>query len=1378
MKSALPAALLFFFSAVAFAITPSVLRCENRAEPLGVEAPAPRLSWQLQAAPGQTNKSQSAYRILVASSEANLAADTGDLWDSGKVATSQSRNIRYAGPALASAQKVHWKVRTWDEADQPTAWSTPESWTMGLMAPGDWQGASWMGAADTSTSQGYAVESATADAVKWVQVDLGESMSLDTVRIRPQYHNDPGAGGWVAGYGFPLRFKVEVSGVADFSTSTVIADHTAADFANPGNNALSLGASATNARYVRFTATKLWQRGAGLNYVFTLAEIEAVSGDSNIAVGKPVSANDSYEGSGWSKDHLTDGKYQKALPTTLLENPAAAILLRTEFTIAKPVKRALATIGTVGYSELTLNGTKAGDAQLSPEYTDYRKRVPYVMHDVTSAVAQGTNALGLSLAHGFASTHGGGYLGWYGKAAPPRVLFRLLVEFNDGTSQTVVSDGTWKWNIGENTFNDLWVGEKIDKRLAKNGWNLSGYDDDAWFTANILQSPVGTLFARTVAPVKVLETASPTSIDGNLFHFDHLATGWLRLKTSGTAGQTVSVLQRGDFSSAFGQTAYPEGPQVGMQCTLSGNGEETFEPKWCFHTISKTVRVEGLTQPATPDTLTRVSVGIDLPRAGNFECSNAFLNEQYQSLLRTQRNYNFDYPMDPSREKTGWSQDVMGMIHTTVYDFDAEEFYWNWWKSMRDTQQANGYLDPVMPQIDIAVPGYNGPWWAGMIVYTPWYLYTYYGDQKYLEEAYPAMKLFMDHLATRADADKVISWGLGDWIEVGSTSNPTRTAVSITSTCAYYLYATILQRSATLLGNTSEATTYAALATEIKDGFNRRFLNASTGQVGAVADTQTAQILPLYLGMIPEDKKQLVLDRLVANIGERDEHVSTGFVGTIHLLLGLPDFGQAELTHRMVMQQDYPGWNTLVQNGVQMETWNGGQVQMPSLGGPIGAYLYQILGGIRPAEPGFKKVLIKPAMVGDLTFVNTHHDGPYGRITSNWRKENGQFILNAVIPPNSTGTVVLPNGTSHEVGSGSYQWTIALPIPPRTSQILLEDDFDSVSESATGFNATLAADQQGTLAPTTYRVTTAGQDWQAQHGNNAAMLLVGDAGYGATAALNQEFSTPTNEFDLPISIQLDARVTDTTVPDCWSSICIGSARNITANDHRARFGFLSVLDGSLQVWIDGVKQLPESSHAGNSFRIVLSNTSGNGSAFNGNGSKATLYDGPTLVGAHTLPQLGAGDGYLSFSANPYQGSWNITRIDNLRIELVSDYDAWSSSLGLTEGPAGDDDQDGHSNLDEYAFGLDPKSGASIQPFSNFPAPSTGTFSYTRRKRTLSGMDFTIWTSTNLSDWTEDRGAVQNTEAITGTERETVEVTLSPASRTESRLFLRISAQSS
>ena len=145
--------------------------------------------------------------------------------------------------------------------------------------------------------------------------------------------------------------------------------------------------------------------------------------------------------------------------------------------------------------------------------------------------------------------------------------------------------------------------------------------------------------------------------------------------------------------------------------------------------------------------------------------------------------------------------------------------------------------------------------------------------------------------------------------------------------------------------------------------------------------------------------------------------------------MGLPELGQAELTHKIVMQQDLPGWNTLVKDGVQMETWAGGQVQMPSLGGPIGAYMYQVLGGIRPGTPGFKKIIIKPAIVGDLAWVKCSHESPYGRIVSNWKRAGNKLTLDVTIPANTIATVHVPGKSegSHEVGPGSYQFKSTLP---------------------------------------------------------------------------------------------------------------------------------------------------------------------------------------------------------------------------------------------------------------------------------------------------------------------------------------------------------------
>ena len=222
---------------------------------------------------------------------------------------------------------------------------------------------------------------------------------------------------------------------------------------------------------------------------------------------------------------------------------------------------------------------------------------------------------------------------------------------------------------------------------------------------------------------------------------------------------------------------------------------------------------------------------------------------------------------------------------------------------------------------------------------------------------------------------------------------------------------------------------------------------------------------------------------------------------------------------------------------------------------------------------------------------------------------------------------------------------------PLGGDVLLSDHFNSVSNGASVFNSTLSADQQGLLAPIAYTVTTAGQDWQAQHGNGAAMLLVGDAGYGSRASLNQDFSTIANDLNLPLSFQFDAWVTDTANTACWASITLGSGQNLIVNSAGAKFGILPAPDGSMQVWVNGAAQA--ASHTGNTYRIVLSNTAGTGSAFNGNGSKAALYNGATLVGTYTLPQLALGDGYLSFGANPYNGSWNLAHFDNLSVAMVS-----------------------------------------------------------------------------------------------------------------------------
>jgi autotransporter-associated beta strand protein len=260
-----------------------------------------------------------------------------------------------------------------------------------------------------------------------------------------------------------------------------------------------------------------------------------------------------------------------------------------------------------------------------------------------------------------------------------------------------------------------------------------------------------------------------------------------------------------------------------------------------------------------------------------------------------------------------------------------------------------------------------------------------------------------------------------------------------------------------------------------------------------------------------------------------------------------------------------------------------------------------------------------------------------------------------------------------------------VPLLGGIGTVLLSDHFNSESYSVGEFNNTLASDQQGFLATISYNVTSGGQGWQAQHGNGGTMLLVGDVGFGSNASLNEDFSIAANGLDQPISIQFDATVSDTSNGECWSSFAIGSGQNLIASGGGAKFGILPKLNGSMEVWVNGSLQ-PLANRSGNNYRIILSDTEGDGSAFNGNGSKATLYNGATLVGTYTLPQLAPGDGYLSFGANPFNGSFNITRIDNLSISRVITSYNWQGDAGTGFTTPANWVEDVWEQWDDYDFG--------------------------------------------------------------------------------------------
>ena len=702
--------------------------------------------------------------------------------------------------------------------------------------------------------------------------------------------------------------------------------------------------------------------------------------------------------------------------TTAVSN-APAVWLRKEFDAPKRVRRATVSVSGLGLYELYVNGQRIGDRQLDPAFTDYQKRVFYLTHDVTAALQSGRNALGVVLGNGWFNLVIPHALRYYAAdyIAPPQLRLDLDIEFMDGTHAFIGSDESWKFTTdGPIRFNSILAGETYDARQEMSGWADAGFNESSWKLAKSAPAPEGRLVSEQLRPVRKVKQLAAISVkkQGDTWRFDLgvETVGWAKLRARGKHGQEITIYLPGSDSHTLGR--YQTSKYI-----FKGDGFETFEPRFCYAGY-RYVDVTGLDyEPAVADCAGQV-VCTDFEPAGGFACSDERLNKLQEILLRTVQNYVVHIPNDPTREKAGWTQDIESGFYETVYNFNSAAMYVKWQRDFLDIIHANGYMPPVAPgRFD--GPTINGPWWGGCVVYAPWWLYEFYGDREILAESYPAMKAQFGYLSSIA-TNGIVRWGLGDWMEVGSV-RPKRTPVPLTSTCAYYWFACILRDTATLLGKPDEAERFSTAAAEICAAYNRQFFNPETGDYAS--GSQTCQLVSLFFGLVPEEKRDLVLRRLAERVAKDDHHLATGFVGTPLLLQGLTDLGLPELAWSIAMQTNQPSFIDAILNRgntVMKEDWNGGLVQMPSLQGPIGTWFYHSLAGIRrdPSAPGFKRIIIKPETANDLTWVKAHHETLHGRIVSEWRRDGSQLTLNVTIPPNTTATVFVPAVQAGDVSEG------------------------------------------------------------------------------------------------------------------------------------------------------------------------------------------------------------------------------------------------------------------------------------------------------------------------------------------------------------------------
>jgi hypothetical protein len=499
--------LVFLLPFRSMALTATNLACEDRNNPLGIDVAQPRLSWTLQSS--QRGDMQTAYEIQAASSPALLAANSPDLWDSGTVATNRQNQISYGGAALQTSQLLFWRVRVWDGNGVVSQWSTAGTWTMGVLKPADWQ-AQWIMGLQRQSIGYHAQTSVSQNVTKWVQIDLGQAYPITNIVLHPKWNQG------ISGYGFPVRFHIEVSNDPTFATSNSIVNQTT-DYNNPGYDPVPFAVSSISARYVRITATKLYYYLANNYYAFALSQLEVDSWGTNVALNAAVSALDSLEQSGWGAAGLTDGAgfvgcdYGRRI--------------RREFTVQPGLQRAIVQVSGLGEYEMSVNGGKVGNDLLSPGWSYYgptawqvgtNETVLYNTRDITSQVLAGTNnAIGLILGNSFYNiTAGyGRYVKFTQSFGPLRAIVQVRLDYTNGTTQIIGSDTSWQTGPGAISFENVYAGEDYDARLEPAGWNLPGYKNLEWTPAVLTSGPGGTLkgLSCSAPPIGKFDVFTPVA---------------------------------------------------------------------------------------------------------------------------------------------------------------------------------------------------------------------------------------------------------------------------------------------------------------------------------------------------------------------------------------------------------------------------------------------------------------------------------------------------------------------------------------------------------------------------------------------------------------------------------------------------------------------------------------------------------------------------------------------------------------------------------------------------------------------------------------------------------------------------------------------------
>jgi alpha-L-rhamnosidase len=986
------------------------LRVEYLDSPLGIDESLPRFSWELHSE--ERGALQSAYQIQVSSEKSDLIAGRPDLWDSGKVRSSETAQIIYAGKPLKPGQHAYWQVKVWDGSDAANLSNTSE-WSKALEEK-DWN-AEWIG-------------------LKGVEPIVGE-FPKDPRWLEPA---DPSASKATFRTSFDLKtppehLRLMVATQGDFSlwvngrnvmggkaeTGPQALD--VSGYLVAGANSVAVQVMASAAKSPKLCAAMMLPDGQNLS------EMKWKVSSATMPFWEKASFDDSK----WLDAKRVAVSEQGLATWTAQDRVLPARLLRREFAVSQPIRRATLHLAGLGLHEAWINGQKVSNEVLAPGFSDYRHRVPSVARDVTHLMKHGENAIGIQLGNGR-------YYAPRIQIPAPTISYGwpvakgcLVIENSDGSSSTVTTDSTWKATTkGPIRANNEYDGETYDARMEMAGWSEADFIHGDWQNAEILPAPTGVVSAIPCEPIRVVSSIKMKAIKqvkpGTwVCDFGQNLTGWCRLFVKGKSGETVKLrhaqrlLPDGNIDPENLRSALATDRYI-----LKGATEgESWEPRFTYHGF-RYVELSGYPGEPNLTSLEAKVIGTDVREAGTFHCSDPVLNQIIQNARWSLRSNYMSVPLDCSDrdERQGWQGDRGAESRGETTLFDVAAIYTKWLGDIRHSQREDGSVSDVAPA---SWQFYSSSaLWPSVQTMMTETLFLKYADRRILEKHYPGNAKWVGHLMTRLDADGMLPPDpYGDWCvppenrALIQTSNQEMVTDKAFLAAAYLAkHLSLMAWSARTLGKTEEAKQWDMKFDALRESIRKRFWKNGTLANG----TQTSFALGFHFNLVPEAARADFAKAMITRIKEHDQgHIRTGNIGVQWLHTALDDIGQSDTALLLATRKDYPGLGYMIDQGATTiwELWNGDTAEMTMnstnhimLIGDLLTWCFERLAGIQASEvaPGYRQILLRPSVPDGLREVSATQQTLRGPVKSAWKNDNEKFVWEVEIPANTQAILTFP----------------------------------------------------------------------------------------------------------------------------------------------------------------------------------------------------------------------------------------------------------------------------------------------------------------------------------------------------------------------------------